>query len=150
MKTTIELTPKFTKWAFVFNGIVNSAIGINLIIQSDSWIHWTSILSVLLIIGGPILLIYGIILFNPFNKLAPKVQVDDRGILIKKDIHKKELKIDWANIQEITYKTFELDFLLNNNTIVTVNLSTTAEKSVEIKKTIRTYSEQKSIKIIGG
>ena len=150
MKRTIELTPKFTKWAFLFNGIVNTAIGINLIIQSDSWIHWTSILSILLIVGGPMLLVYGVILFNPFNKLAPKVQVDDQGLLIKSDIQKKESKIDWINIQEITYKTFELDFLLNNNKIVTINLPTTAEKSVEIKKTIRNFSEQKNIKIIGG
>ena len=150
MKRTIELTIKFTKWAFLFNGIVNTAIGINLIIQSDSWIHWTSILSILLIVGGPMLLVYGVILFNPFNKLAPKVQVDDQGLLIKSDIQKKESKIDWINIQEITYKTFELDFLLNNNKIVTINLPTTAEKSVEIKKTIRNFSEQKNIKIIGG
>ena len=150
MKKTIELTPKFTKWGFIFNGIFNTAIGINLLFQSDSWFHWTSILAIFLVIAGPMVLIYGIILFNPFNKFAPKVQIDDQGLLIKNDIHKKLIKIDWEDIQEITYKTFELDFLLNNNNMVTVNLPTTANKSVEIKRTIRNFTEMKNIKIIGG
>lgn len=150
MKKTIELMPKSTKWFFVFNGVVNTAIGINLLFQSDSWIHWTSILSAFLIIAGPMLLVYGIFLFNPFNKLVPKVQIDDHGLLIKNDIHQREIKIDWKDIHEITFKTFELNFLLFDDHTVSVNLPTTANKSVEIKKNIRNFSEQKNIKIIGG
>jgi hypothetical protein len=150
MKRTIELTPKYTKWIFIFNGIVNTAIGINMILQSNTWMHWTSIVNILLIIGGPVLFVYGIILFGPFKKLTPKVQVDDQGLFIKKDIHKKEINIDWANVKEITYKSFELDFLLNDNNIETVNLPTTAAISIEIKNTVRKFSDEKQIKIIGG
>lgn len=149
MKTTIEFAPSFTKWAFIFNGIVNTIIGINLLMQSDLWIHWTTILGILLIIAGPLFLIYGIILISPFNR-APKMQIDDRGLLIMNENYKKGLNIDWTNIKEITYRTFALDFVLDDSKIVTVDLPTTAKKTNEIKQTIRTYSEPKNIKIIGG
>lgn len=93
---------------------------------------------------------YGLILFSPSNNLNPKISINEQGLIIKEDIFKKVISIDWTDIKEITYKTFELDFLLINNNMVTVNLPTTANKSVEIKKTIRNFSEQKNIKIIGG
>ena len=150
MKRTIELTPKSTKWIFIFNGTVNTAIGTNLLIHTDSWTHWSSILAFILIIAGPILTIYGIILFNPKIKVVPKVQVDDKGILIKEDIYKRQIDIDWLNVKEITYKSFELNFLLKNNKIETINLPTTAEKSIEIKKTIRKIADKRQIVIIGG
>lgn len=150
MTRIIELTPKSTKWFFLFNGVVNTAIGINSILQVNSWIHWTSILGIILVVGGPILFFYGLILFSPSNKLNPKIAINEQGLVIKGDIFKEVISIDWTDIKEITYKTFELEFLLNENNLVTVNLPTTANKSVEIKKTIRNFSEQKHIKINGG
>lgn len=150
MKKTIELTSKFTKWAFVFNGTVNTAIGLNLILQADTWLHWTIILGIVLVLAGPIFIVYAIILFNPNNKITPKVQLDEKGIYIKQDLHKRALKIDWSNIKEIGYKTFELDFLLNNHNTETVPLQTTAEISIEIKKAIRKLADGKQINIIGG
>lgn len=150
MQSTIELTPKSTRWIFLFNGAVNSVIGLRIILQMDSWLHWTSILAFILIIGGPILFVYGIILFNPSNRLSPRIQVNDEGLKINRDIFKKVLRINWANIQEIRFKSFELDFNLDNNNVETVNLPTTAEKSIEIKKTIREFCENKDIKIVGG
>ncbi len=79
MKKTIELTPKFTKWAFVFNGIVNTAIGLNFILQAETWLHWSIILGIILVLAGPIFIIYAIILFNPQNKITPKVQLDEKA-----------------------------------------------------------------------
>jgi hypothetical protein len=70
--------------------------------------------------------------------------------VIKEDIFKKTISIDWSDIMEITYKTFELNFLLNGNNLVTVILPTSTNISIEIKQTIRNISEQKGIKIIGG
>lgn len=150
MKKTIELTPKFTKWGFVINGTVNTAIGLNLVLQADTWLHWVTIGGIFLVLAGPILVIYAIILFNPNNKITPKVQLDEKGIYIKQDLHKRALKIDWSNIKEIAYKTFELDFLLNNHNTETVSLQTTAEISIEIKKAIRKLADGKQINIIGG
>lgn len=150
MNRTIELTPKSSRWIFLFNGAINAAIGLRIMLQMDSWIHWTSILGVVLVVGGPILFVYGIILFNPSNKLTPTIQIDEVGLKINRDIFKKVIRIDWTSIQEITFKSFELDFKLDNNNIETVNLPTTADKSIEIKKTIREFSEKREIKIVGG
>jgi len=150
MKRTIELTPKSTKWIFLFNGAVNTAIGINVILQVNSWIHWTSILGIILIVGGPILFFYGLILFNASNKLNPRIEVNEQGLKINRDIFKKVISIDWTDIKEITYKSFELDFKLDNDRIEIVNLPTTTDKSIEIKKTIREFCDRKKITIIGG
>ena len=150
MKRIIELTPKSTKWIFLFNGAVNTAIGINIILELNSWIHWTSILGFILIVAGPILFFYGLILFNSSNKLNLRIEVNEQGLKINRDIFKKVISIDWTDIKEITYKSFELDFKLDNNRIEIVNLPTTADKSIEIKKTIREYCDRKKITIIGG
>ena len=150
MKETIELLPKSTKWFFLFNGVVNTAIGINSILQVNSWIHWTSILGIILVIGGPILFFYGLVLFSPSNKLNPRIAINEQGLIIKGDIFKKVISIDWRDVKEITYKSFELDIKLNNNSIKTLNLPTTADKSIAIKKNLREFCDHKNIKIVGG
>ena len=150
MKKTIELTPKSTKWFFVYNGVVNTAIGINALLSTNSWIHWTSILGIILIVSAPILLIYGLILFRPSNKLIPRITINERGLIIKGDIFKKVISVDWTDVREITYRSFALDLKLSDNSIKTLNLPTTADKSIEIKKTIREFSDNKNIIIEGG
>ncbi len=150
MTKTIELTPKSTKWIFVMNGIINSGIGLRQLSISDSWTSWGSLLGLLLIIAGPLSFIYGVVLFIRKNKLTPKVQIDDNGILIKQDLDTKQRQIDWATVEEITYKPFELTFHLTDNNIETVNLPTSGEISLDIKKTIRQFADRKQIKIVGG
>ena len=150
MTKTIELTPKTTKWIFVFNGIINSGLGLRQLYTSDSWTNWGSILGLVLLIAGPLLLIYGLVLFNRTSKLTPKVQVDDNGIIIKEDIHKGQRMIEWKNVREISYKPFELNFFLTDNNIETVNLSTSGEISLDVKKTIRQFADERQIKIVGG
>lgn len=150
MTKTIELTPKTTRWIFVFNGVVNSGLGLRQLYTSDSWISWNSILGLLLLMAGSLLLIYVLILFNRTNKLTPKVQVNDNGIIIKTDIHKRQRTIEWGNVREIGYKPFELNFILTDNNIETVNLSTSGEISLDIKKTIRQFADDRQIKIVGG
>lgn len=150
MTKTIDLTPKTTKWIFVFNGIINSGLGLRQLSITDSWLSWGSALGFLLIISGPLLLIYGLILFTRTNKLTPKVQVDDNGIIVKEDLHKKQRQVDWKDIKEINYKPFEINFHLTDNNVETVNLSTSAEISTGIKKAIRQFADERQIKIIGG
>lgn len=150
MINTIELTPKSTKWIFVFNGIINSALGLRQLYTADSWTSWASILGLLLIIAGPLLLIYGLILFSRTNKLTPKVQVDNNGIIIKEDLHKGQRQIDWKNIKEITYQPFELNFHLTDNNTETVNLATNGDISIDVKRLIRQFADDRQIKIVGG
>jgi hypothetical protein len=150
MAETIELTPRTTNWIFVGNGIFNTGLGLRLLSAADSWTHWSSIAGLLLTVGGLLLLIYGLILLSRTNKLTPKVQLDDTGILIKGGIYRSQRKIDWRNVREITYNPFELVFHLNDHSTETVNLATTGAISLKIKKTIRQFATDRQIKIVTG
>ncbi len=150
MTKTIELTPKTTKWILIINGLINTGIGISQIYIADSWTSWGFLLGLLLIVAGPLFIMYGIVLFSRTNKLIPKIQVDKNGILIKEDIHKGQRKIDWENLKEITYGPFELNFHLSDNKTETVILDTNAAISVDVKRTIREFAEGRPIKIVGG
>lgn len=150
MTKTIELTPKATKWIFVFNGVVNSGIGLRQLSTANSWTSWDSILGMVLVIAGPLLLIYGLILFNRTNKLTPKIQVDDNRIIITEDIHKGQRQIEWKNVKEITYRPFELNFHLTDNNTETVNLATSGDISIDMKRAIRQFADYRQIKIVGG
>jgi hypothetical protein len=150
MTKTIELTPKSTKWIFVVNGVINSGLGIRQILAADSWTNWGSILGLLLIVVGPLMVMYGLILFVPESRLTPKIKVDENGIFIKEDIHKVKRLIDWKNIKEITYRPYELNFHLADNNTETVNLATNREISIKVKRTIREFADGRQIKIVGG
>ena len=151
MKKTIELTPKSTKWIYIFNGIANTFVGINTLLLGDVLNHWIFLtIALSLVIVGPTSFIYAIILFNPYGKIAPSVQIDEKVILIKSDLHKRAQSIQWESIKEITYKSFELDFLLLDNKSEKITLPTSAAISIDIKKTIREFAGAKQINIIGG
>lgn len=150
MEKIIELTPKTTKWIYLVNGLVNCFVGYLQFLRRDSWTNWATILGIVLVIAGPIMITYSLILFNSRNKLTPKVQLDETGISIKQDIHKRLVRIEWINIKEITYKSFELTFQLVDGEIETVSLPTNAETSITIKKTIRQIADDRQLKIIGG
>ncbi len=100
--------------------------------------------------SGILIAILGLIVFNPTNVLAPKFVIDENGIQIRGTLTVKTKTINWNDIKEITYKSFELDFLLNDNSSKLIILRTNGETSVEIKKSIREIADKKSINIIGG
>jgi len=150
MEKIIELAPKTTKWIYLFNGLVNCFVGYLQFLRGDSLTNWATLLGIVLMIAGPIMITYSLILFNTRNKLTPKVQLDENGISIKEDIHKRLVRIDWSNIKEITYKSFELSFQLVDGKIETVSLPTNGETSIKIKKVIRQFADDRQVKIIGG
>ncbi len=150
MRKIIALTPNTTKWSYIVSGILNLALGISHFLKANSLTDWESIAGAFVGLTGILVILFGVFSSDPANKLIPKVQVDETGILVKENIHKSERKIDWKNIKEITYKSFELDFLLNDNNKETVNLRTNGEISIEIKKVIRKFADDRQIRIIGG
>lgn len=81
MAKTIEMTPKSTKWVFIINGIVNSAVGGRIFYTTDFSANWESILGIILVIAGPLSIIYGLILFNQKSKMSTKNQGDQKGVL---------------------------------------------------------------------
>jgi len=150
MKHTIEIFPKWNKWAFIISGSVNIMIGVRQIYLANSWTDWTEILGIVLAIGGLLMVIYGIIIFTPSSRLVPKIEIGDEQIIIKQEFSKNGVVLNWGNIKEIVYKTFEIDFVLNDDKTEIVNLQTSAEISVEIKETIRQLADQKQITVTGG
>ena len=154
MKKTILLTQnglseKVSKWLFVIVGISNSVNGIGYLIDTPLT-NWGLRLGVFLLASGILIAILGLIVFNPTNVLAPKFVIDENGIQIRGTLHVKTKTINWNDIKEITYKSVELDFLLNDNSSKLIILRTNGETSVEIKKSIREIADKKSINIIGG
>jgi hypothetical protein len=112
--------------------------------------NWSLLIGLLLAVSGLALLISGLILFDPKNKLAPKVVIDDIEILIREEIFKRTKSIKWTELKQIDLKSFALDFLFNDNRTLLVILKTTGETSKEIKKVIREMADRKSVNIIGG
>jgi hypothetical protein len=94
--------------------------------------------------------LYGLILFRPSNTIIPRITINERGLIIKGDIFKKVISIDWTDVKEITYRSFALDLKLSDKSIKTLDLPTTADKSIEIKKSIREICDNKNITIEGG
>jgi hypothetical protein len=149
MIKTIELIPKSTKWIYLFNGIVNSIIGIQQLLTSDTW-SWLLLFGLILTVGGPLMIIYSLILFSRTSVLTPRIQIDETGVLIREDIHRGQKKIEWKDVKEITYRPFELNFHLTDDNTETLSLPTSGEISIDVKKTIREFADSRQINIIGG
>jgi hypothetical protein len=146
MSKIVELSPKSQKWIYIIIGTVNSAIGIRIFYHSNSLLDWELILSIMLVTCGPILLLYGLLLFW----LSPKLGVDNQGIFIKEGIFKAKININWNDVKLINYKPYELGFLLADSRIKSFVLNTNAEASLEIKRTIRRFAEQRNINVVSG
>lgn len=146
MRQTIKLTPGSTKWIFLFNGIANTAIGLNQYVGDAK--GWGFTVGVLLI-AGPLLIVYAAFLFSS-SRLMPTVHLNDTSIEVKEDIHKESKSIPWKDIKEITFKSFEINFEMKGQKDVIVVLNTNAQISQEIKRSIRTLAEEKRITVNGG
>jgi hypothetical protein len=154
MKKTILLTQNglsttVSKWLFVILGISNSINGIHNLTETPLT-NWGLGLGILLLSSGLLMAVLGLILFNPRNTFAPKFVIDDNEIQIREDVHTKTKTIHWSEIKEITYKSFALDFQLNDDSNKLIILRTNGETTVEIKKSLREIANRKSINVIGG
>lgn len=150
MKKTIELTPNNSKWIFIFNGLVITGVGLRQLATADTWTSWDAAFGIFLLIGGLASLIHGLILFSKNSKLTPSVQVDDNGIVIKESIYKTQRQMAWKNVSGITYKPFELSFHMTDDNTEIMTLSTSGQKSLDIKKAIREFAADRHIIIVGG
>lgn len=131
MKKTILLTQNglgltISKWLFVVLGLSNSITGVRSLTETPLT-SWGLGLGILFLTSGILIATLGLILFNPANMFAPKVVIDENQILVREDVHAKTKSINWKDIKEITYKSFALDFLLQDNSNRSVILRTNAE-----------------------
>lgn len=103
-----------------------------------------------LLLTGLLLIFLGFTLFSSTVKFSPKISVDDEKLIIREDVFKKTKIIDWKDIKEITFKSFALDILLNDNKEKLVILRTNAEVSIEVKKLVREMADRRNITVKGG
>ena len=149
MNQTIKLTPGSTKWIFLFNGLVNTALGVNQLLNNDPVKGWVLLLVIALVVAGPFMMVYAALLFSS-TRLIPMVHINDIAIVVKEDIHHENKNILWEDIKEISFKSFEINFTLKGRKNTTVILNTNAQISQEIKRSIRAVAEKKDITINGG
>jgi hypothetical protein len=147
--TQFDLSRNVTKWLFFIMGVSNLMNGISGLMRPQLSTGQI-VLGSFVVATGILLMIPAFILFFPSSNLAPKCIIDEDVIKIKEDIHKKWKSIYWKNVKEITFKSFAIDFVLNDNSSENILLRTDGETSIEIKKSLRAIAETKSIPIIGG
>lgn len=150
MKKTIELTPKSTKWIYIINGIIHTAIGIRQLTVAEQFLSWAGIIGVLLVVAGPVSLFIGLIVFKKNNRLCPKIEIDESGLMIREDIHRSERRIDWKNIKEVIFKPLALDFNMVDDTVEKISLITNSDISIEVKKAIREFATLKQVTVVSG
>ena len=147
--TRYELGPKITRFLFFMFGVSQT-------IQGIRHLDDTPLTTGDIVFGGFLLLIglslifLGFALFSSAVKFSPKISVDDEKLIIREDVFKKTKSIDWKDIKEITFKSFALDILLNDNKEKLVILRTNAEVSIEVKKLVREMADRRNITVKGG
>lgn len=106
-------------------------------------------------IGAPIILFgVGALIFiflerSEKSKYSTKFQLTDQSVFFRIDFWKPAIIIPWNKIKGITFRTYQIDFETETGTL-SVTYTTDAEKSIEIKKLIRTKAEQLGISVVGG
>ena len=147
--TRYELGPKITRFLFFMFGVSQSMQGIRHL-DDNPLTKGDIIFGGFLLLTGLLLIFLGFTLFSPTVKFSPKISVDDEKIIVREDVFNKTKRIDWKDINEITFKSFALDILLNDDKEKLVILRTNAEVSIEVKKLVREMADKKMITIKGG
>ncbi len=147
--TRYELGPKITRFLFFMFGISQSMQGIRHL-DDTPLTTGDIIFGGFLLLTGLLLLFLGFTLFSPTVQFSSKISVDYEKIIVREDVFKKTKRIDWKDIKEITFKSFALDILLNDDKEKLIILRTNAEASIEVKKLVREMADKKMITIKGG
>jgi len=150
MMKSILLAPPATKYFCVFNGLFYIVLGFRGIDEPSPILQNVSIVGFTAAFIGLLLMIYGVLLFFPSNKLTANVKIDENQFSIKPALLKKRKSIAWDNVKEITYRPYELVFFLKDNGTEVISLKTQAPISIEIKKATREFAKSKEIAVVGG
>ena len=142
------LNNNISKWLYVVVGMVFTSNGINSLTNTPlTNLRLTA--GILLLISGPLMAILGFIT-STRNRYAPRVEMDEDGILVRRDIFVATKQLAWNEIAEIEYKPFALEFQLKNRKNFLIVLPKNAMTVLEIKRSLREMAEAKSIAVKGG
>ncbi|MFY0605571.1 MAG: hypothetical protein JXR10_02580 [Cyclobacteriaceae bacterium] len=100
------------------------------------------------VLMGAGFLIYGMVIFSP-TPISPRVQISDSEIVTRTKLFGPTTKILWSDIESIRYASYEIEFHLKNGK-ETVFYTCNPEISLDIKRSIREFAEDKNIDISGG
>lgn len=152
---TIVLLGNKNDFSMRANKTLHLLIGILFILNGSLQVYRTSMGAVGYIIGIPTLLMgifylwYAFIITSPKSKFAPKVAIDMNSIFLKNRLLGAAKTLLWADVKSITFKQFEIVFVLQKNEH-SFSYDASTESSIMIKEALREYSEKKGIEVYGG
>ena len=152
---TIVLLGTKNDFSMRANKILHLLIGILFILNGSLQIYSSTFGAIGYIIGIPTLIMgvfylwYAFIITSPKSKFAPRVAIDNDRVLLKNRLFNKAKFLSWDDINSINFKTFEIEFTLENDGH-SFSYDASADSSIKIKEALRKYSEKKGIPVYGG
>ncbi len=145
-KNDSYISAKTNRIMSIIGGLLFVSLGI---LQFYRYQNEYLILFILQSISGLYFIMYGYLGQSKKSKYAPKVLLTNEFILIKKSIWKPAKHLNWSDIKSIQYGSYQIDFQLTKEAY-TFTYNTTSSTSLEIKRAIREFAENKSIEVNGG
>jgi len=97
---------------------------------------------------GVSFLISGTVGLSEKSKYAPKVSLTNEFISIKEKLWSSSHTYNWAEIEEVTLGSYQL-IIKTKSESNTLNIDSTKQIAIAIKKAIRVFAVNKNIPIIG-
>jgi len=133
-----------TKWLFSIWGLSLLVNGIT-VWSEPSLTKWSLVTGTILVLSGIVMSFYGLNYFFPKSPLVTKLVIGAEEIMIKKDFHLKAVTINWNDIAAISFRSYDLEVLLKDNTKLAFQLQTGDKTNQAIKKSLQEVAEVKSI-----
>ena len=96
--------------------------------------------------AGGVFMFKSIYLFLPKN--APRIELDENTILIRKALLQKNIIFQWSDLQRVRFNPYRIVFELNDSTTHEVNIETeNPDISIRIKSFMRSISNAKVIPV---
>ncbi len=132
----------------IFLGLIFCLNGFFNLIQNNEDLLF-QILGLLLLLSGVLYLFYSFYGFSQKSKFAPKVLLTNEFLQIRESFWKPAKQLNWNNISSINYLSYQIDFQLNKESYSFI-YNASSDTSIEIKRAIREFAENKGIEVIGG
>ncbi len=136
--------------------IFNTLIGIIFIVVGSINISlkafdtYMIILNIILMLLGFYYFISGIFLLSPDSRYAPRIEMDEDGVLIKDDIFHRSKYFDWTGISEIKFGIYKFTIQLKSGKSQTFKLNFQQEAiNEEIKSSFTETGRRNNIMITG-
>ena len=142
----IYLLHKRPKMIFVILGLILIIQGVFRLFGSGVYVI-NLVLGITLTLLGLGCLLYAILNYSIHSTRAGRVELTDKYFLLKQDLFKKPVAINWEEIQSIDLGDYTLGFKKNEE-MYYLKYNTRKDSSDEIKNALRRYADKKNIKLL--